>query len=192
MNSEENNTLKIRLRLPNGEEFEAQGPREFIERERNYFLALIRQSPTTQPLNFSPGTATPHPTLVSAGQQSFMAPGSAQPSELRLWERVFKEDANALILRQKAKLSAPELALLILAGARVLLQKEEYSALDLAHSFKACGGKGGRLDRLLTPELQAGRILAVGSKRSRTYRLTAEGFARAFTMAEKLIKSPHY
>ena len=33
--------LKIRFRFPGGEEFEAEGSREFIEQQRNYFLALI-------------------------------------------------------------------------------------------------------------------------------------------------------
>jgi len=33
--------LKIRFRLPNGEEFEAEGPQDFIESQRTYFLNLI-------------------------------------------------------------------------------------------------------------------------------------------------------
>ena len=229
-----NNTLKIRFRLPNGEEFEAQGPLEFIERERNYFLTLLRNLQTRQnnaagqprPTSAStipvqpfpigqlqqPGTQTDGIPAFPAAAQPFAAgrplapgtPGGAnnfgtfQPSEadfhaanlgeLRLWERLFKEDGSTLILRQKAKLPAAEMALLILAGARVLFKNPAYPALELARSLKACGINGGRLDRLLLPEIQSGRLIGAGTKRSRTYRLTEEGFAKAFVLAEKLIR----
>ena len=172
MNSE-NNTLKIRLRLPNGEEFEAQGPREFIERERNYFLALIGQ---TKP-------------AISATPSAQITPTANTPhTELYLWEKVLKEDGQTLILRHKTKLTPPETAAIVLAGARVLLKKPAYPALELARSLKACGIAGGRLDRLLAGEIQAGRMVGEGSKRSRTYKLTPEGFAKAFVLAEKLLK----
>lgn len=171
MNHEEN-VLKIRFRLPNGEEFEAQGPREFIERERNHFLALIGQTkPAVLPVMAGPAT-----------------PVNAPHTELYLWEKLLKEDGDTLILRRKTKLSAPEVALLLLAGARVLLKKPAYLALELAHSLKACGIEGGRLDRLLAGEIQAGRMAGEGTKRSRTYRLTDEGFAKAFVLAENLLK----
>ncbi len=172
MNNEEN-ILKIRFRLPNGEEFEAQGPREFIERERNYFLALIRQ----------PGKPATPPTVP---------PAAATPphTELYLWEKLLKEDGGTLSLRRKAKLPPQEVAALLLAGARVLLKQPAYPALELARSLKACAIAAGRLDRLLASEIQAGRIVGEGSKRSRTYKLTDEGFTKAFVLAEKLLQQP--
>ena len=173
MNNGENNTLKMRFRLPNGEEFEAEGPREFIEQERNYFLALIGQ---TKP----GGLAT-----LPAPQTTLQTP---QHTEQYLWEKLLKEDGDTLILRHKTKLTAQELAALVLAGARVLLKKPAYPALELARSVKACGIEGGRLDRLLAGEIQAGHMVGEGSKRGRTYKLTDEGFARAFVLAEKLLK----
>lgn len=182
MNSE-NNTLKIRFRLPNGEEFEAQGPREFIEAQRNYFLALIGQGKVAaQALSQSAGLTVVQPKP---------APNTAAPqhTEQYLWEKLLKEDEDTLILRRKAKLTSQEVAALVLAGARVLLKKPAYPALELARSLKACGIEGGRLDRLLAGEIQAGRIVGEGTKRSRTYKLTPQGFARAFTLAEKLLQN---
>lgn len=174
----ENNMLKIRFRLPNGEEFEAEGPREFIERERNYFLNLI-------------GAAQPAASLVVSSafksSQPSITPANAPHTELYLWEKLLKEDGDTLCLRRKTKLSAQEVALVLLAGARVLLKKPAYPALELARSLKACGIAGGRLDRLLSAEIQAGRLVGEGTKRSRTYKLSNEGFARAFTLAEKLL-----
>lgn len=179
MNNGEN-VLKIRFRLPNGEEFEAQGPREFIERERNYFLALIGAANASAPA--VSGTVKILP--ISAPSTSANTPHT----ELYLWEKLLKEEGDTLTLRRKTKLSAQEVALVLLAGARVLLQKSAYPALDLAHSLKSCGVDGGRLDRLLAGEIQAGRMVGEGVKRSRTYKLTNEGFAKAFSLAENLLK----
>ncbi len=176
MNSGENNTLKIRFRLPNGEEFEAQGPREFIERERNYFLSLIGAAKAATP------------AMAQAPQLAVVTPANTPHTELYLWEKLLKEDGNLLTLRRKTKLSAQEVALILLAGARVLLKKPAYPALDLAHSLKACEIDAGRLDRLLAGEIQAGRMVGEGTKRGRTYQLTNEGFAKAFALAEKLLK----
>ncbi len=179
MNNGEN-VLKIRFRLPNGEEFEAQGPREFIERERNYFLTLIGAAKAAPP-------ATPA-MAHQAPQLAVVTPVNTPHTELYLWEKLLKEDGNLLTLRRKTKLSAQEVALILLAGARVLLKKPAYPALDLAHSLKACGIDAGRLDRLLAGEIQAGRMVGEGTKRSRTYQLTNEGFAKAFALAENLLK----
>ena len=183
MNNGENNTLKIRLRLPNGEEFEAEGPREFIEHERNYFLALIGQGKAAaQALSQSAG-------LAAAPRATFPNTPTPQHTEQYLWEKLLKEDGDTLILRRKTKLTPQEVAALVLAGARVLFKKPAYPALELARSLKTCGIEGGRLDRLLAGEIQAGRIVGEGTKRSRTYKLTPQGFARAFTLAEKLLQN---
>lgn len=160
--------LKIRFRLPHGEEFEAEGPQDFIETQRNYFLNLIGHTAATR---------LTHPAAS--------APAAPYP-EIYLWERLFKEEEGRLVLRQKPKLPAPDIALLLLAGTRVLLKQTPCPALVLARSLKSCGISGGRLDRLLAGEIQAGRITARGVKRSRTYQLTDNGFARAFVLAEKL------
>ncbi len=178
MNSGENNNLKIRFKLPGGEEFEAEGPREFIDTERAKFLALI--TPPQQP-------ATPQPALTPAPLPQ-TEPTHTGHSELYFWEKLLKEDGSTLVLRRKTKWTAQETALVLLAGARVLLKQPAYPALELARSLIACGIEEGRLDRLLASEIQAGRIVGEGIKRSRTYQLTNEGFARAFVLAEKLLK----
>lgn len=176
MNSGENNNLKIRFKLPSGEEFEAEGPREFIDQERAKFLALVNHHP-----------AAPQPALTPALQPQ-TKPTDQHHTELFFWEKLLKEDGSTLVLRRKTKWTAQETALVLLAGARVLLKQPAYPALELARSLIACGIEEGRLDRLLASEIQAGRIVGEGIKRSRTYQLTNEGFARAFVLAEKLLK----
>lgn len=224
--------LKIRFRFPGGEEFEAEGSREFIEQQRNYFLALIgkkmsgtasaipaQRKRTTYPLTggpkptasqtvpasplFSPtdipqttaNAQTPLPPLSSVppalrGETALQAdmPLADIPQPVRLWEQLLKEEGSIVVLRRKMRLSAAEAASLLVAGARVLLKKPNYPALHLSQSMRKSGFDEGRLDRILVPEIRNGHLASDGSKRSRTYRLTNEGFAKAFVLAEKLAK----
>ena len=178
MNNTQETALKIRFRLSSGEEFEAEGPREFIDTERAKFLALINQPHAV---------SQQQPALTPVTQPQAETTHSGH-SELYFWEKLLKEDGATLVLRRKTKWTAQETALVLLAGARVLLKQPAYPALELARSLTACGVTEGRLDRLLASEIQAGRIVGEGIKRSRTYQLTHEGFARAFVLAEKLLK----
>ena len=232
MSGDSEKILKIRLRFPDGEEFEAEGSREFIEQQRNYFLALIGKKMsgpasaipalrkrTTYPLTggtkhtasqtvpasplFSPtaisqttpNAPTPLPPLSSvppalrggaALQTDMPLADISQP--VRLWEQLLKEEGDIVVLRRKMRLSAAEAASLLVAGARVLLKKPNYPALHLSQSMRKSGFDEGRLDRILAPEIRNGHLASDGSKRSRTYRLTNEGFAKAFVLAEKLAK----
>lgn len=232
MSGDSEKILKIRFRFPGGEEFEAEGSREFIEQQRNYFLALIgkkmsgpasaipapRKRPTypltggpkptasqTVPasplfrLTAIPQTATnaptPLPPLSSVppalrGETALQAdmPLADIPQPVRLWEQLLKEEGDIVVLRRKMRLSAVEAASLLVAGARVLLKKPNYPALHLSQSMRKSGFDEGRLDRILAPEIRNGHLASDGSKRSRTYRLTNEGFAKAFVLAEKLAK----
>ena len=204
MNTEGDKNFKIRFRFPNGEEFEAEGNREFIEQQRNYFLALIgkRQAPAVISLEPAaqraptPRMSIPTPPLprkdftlspIERPRETPAAPQENTPfPALRLWERLLKEDGDIVVLRKKMRLNAQEGALLLLAGARVLLKQPACKALNLSRALKKSGFDEGRLDRLLAADIKNGHITSEGSKRSRTYRLTNEGFARSFVLAEKL------
>ena len=233
MSGDSEKILKIRFRFPGGEEFEAEGSREFIEQQRNYFLALIGKkmsgpasaipaprkrttypltggpkptasqtvpasplfSPTDIPQTATNDAPTPLPPLSSVppalrGETALQAdmPLADIPQPVRLWEQLLKEEGDIVVLRRKMRLSAAEAASLLVARARVLLKKPHYPALLLSQSMRKSGFDEGRLDRILVPEIRNGHLASDGSKRSRTYRLTNEGFAKAFVLAEKLAK----
>ena len=202
--------LKIRFRLPNGEEFEAEGPQEFIDSERKRFLSLIGRNESTAATKAD----TPVPAIISQaqGRTTFTSdkaitqftevsapiPGYSttekstkssisQNNLRRLWEQLLKEEGDTLILRRRSKLTASEAALLILAGAKNLLNKVDYRAILLSKSLKESGFETNRLDRLLADEIHSAHIIAQGSKRSRTYLLTPAGYAKAFVLAEKRV-----
>lgn len=213
-------TLKIRFRFPGGEEFEAEGNREFIEQQRNYFLSLIgkqtdaqlppaepalrrttypltparTESPQTPRADNRPQTADLPPLSALPPAQRASAATEVPPQKpqtqvfpaLRLWERILKEDGEIVLLRRKMRLTPQEAASLLVAGARVLLKKPAYGALELSRSMKKSGFSEGRLDRLLAPLVRNGQLISDGTKRGRTYQLTNEGFARSFVLAEKL------
>ena len=180
------NNLKIRFRLPNGEEFEAEGSQSFIEQQRNYFLTLIGKGESislisTLPVEKQPTLSTPPATRT---------PTTTHPDDLspvRLWERILREEGNVVVFRKRHKLSLQESVILILAGARVLLQKQQCSALEVSRALKLSNiNINGRLDRLLAGEIQQGYLSSEGAKRSRIYSLTDKGVARAFVLTEKL------
>lgn len=194
---------KVRLRFGGGEEFEAEGSQEFIEKQKNMFLTLIGK--VKEPLSrtneralseTAPVAQTTYSTSLFINTPKHATPGPVfEPmkpeavSPTRLWERLLKEDGDIVVLRQKFKITVQEAASLLLAGMRVLMKKGECSALELSRALKESRiVLPNRLDRLLAGEIQQGRIVSQGVKRGRTYKLTEGGFAKAFVLAEKLEK----
>lgn len=150
-----------------------------------------RMQPVSAPFPSQADTAPQDPQqllLQPAALRAKPHPATHPSDEAqRLWECIVKVDDGHVYLRRKSRLITPETAaLLLLAAAKVILQENSYSALALAKSLAKSGYGGGRLDRLLGPDLRQGTLRAEGSKRSRAYLLSDEGFARAYVLAGKL------
>ena len=227
MSQETEQKVKIRFKFRSGEEFEAEGNPDFIERQRAQFLYLIGKQPQDaarkenslqpsksyykQPASFAtpalPAEALTATTSATAPQapaflrrtrpqdtDSAALPANPAPistgtvQETRLWEELVKTEENLVILRRKNRLLTAETAALVLiAAAKVLLGAQNgYSALHLSKSLSKSGYGGERLDRTLGGEIRRGTVKSEGSKRSRVYLLSDEGFAKAFVLAEKL------
>ena len=103
MENTENEKLKIRFKFSSGEEFEAEGPREFIEQQRAFFLSLTGRKP--QVIHNAPPTPRPRPTYPLNPPANTFAPAPTQaktpPSAVppqpaaplaTLWERLFKQE----------------------------------------------------------------------------------------------------
>lgn len=260
MSDNSEHKVKIRFKFRSGEEFEAEGSPDFIEKQRADFLQIIGKDGTrtsrratatpSQPpaLSAAPGTPetfltpdsypvtyghtnpstdetnvlepsiyrhlTPSPTPASAAPNTLSAApqinsilsaaertgasssGTTTPAtsqEIRLWEQLVRVEDNLVILRRKSRLlSADTAALVLLAAAKVLLKASEgYSALSLSKALKKSGYGGERLDRVLGGEMKKGSVRSDGTKRSRLYYLSNEGFAHAYVLAGKLIEELH-
>ena len=141
MEEKEKYSLKIRFKLPSGEEFEAEGPKEFIEEQRAYFLTLTGKKPIapkqtagvntyTAPklVNYTPQRPTypltPQPSMApQPATAPLQAPAAASVSPI--WEKLFKTEDGALVLRRKSRLLTPQTAALVLIAAARILRKEK-------------------------------------------------------------------
>ena len=199
-------THKIRFKFANGEEFEAEGTLDFVEKQRDYFLTLIKKQLPDSPNaykfvedravighlsalervrnnNAGPTAKTISPTENHLSPREI--PQTPPAYDGRLWEQLLKQEGDYLFLRRKMHLSADQAALLILAGRKALLGKSGASALWLSRALEKSGFTIPRLDRLLAPAISLGYLQCEGIKRSRLYKLTPAGQAHAFVLAQK-------
>lgn len=159
---------RLRLKLPNGAELEAEGEAEFVRREREEFL--LRQPPAA-------------PLLPAAQTQT---PGREPRVD---WTAVAEAKNGGLTLRGKipdGDRSGRDAALVLLLACEQMLGQSRPTAAALAKWLRAAGYPVGRMDRVLQDAVAGGELLSSGSRRSRRYELTAAGKIRALLLAERL------
>lgn len=155
---------RLRIRWPNGAEFEAEGSAEFIAAERRQFLADLAKPQQTA----SPEEAS-----------------AAQPSIA--WEEILERRGRHLQLRAKLPgKSEQEACLTLLAASQKLLNEPKPTASQLTKWLRGSGYPVLRLDRTLQESVSGGLILSSGSRRARRYELTAPGRMKAFILARQL------
>ncbi len=160
---------RLRLKLSDGSEFEAEGSPEFIVEARRQFL--------DRPPGAQPRPSQNRETAAPAPQEPRIA-----------WPQITEIHDRGLHLR--AKLPAPraqrDACLVLLAAAQRLLSQPKPAATQLAKWLRASGYPVLRMDRALQDAIAQGELLASGSRRSRRYELTASGRLKAFLLAEEL------
>lgn len=175
---------------------------EQVQTESAPLTPAMAANTQTGATNATPGAQHHSPRTISAGNSPQNAPGrntGALPAapqtapgqvniDIRLWEEITRPEENFFVLRKKSRLlESDTAALLLIAAAKVLgSHPNGISALNLTKALRKSGYGGGRMDRILASEIKLGTIKASGSKRSRLYLLSDEGFARAYVMAGKL------
>ncbi len=158
-------SYKLRIKHPSGAEFEAEGPAEFILKEKEGFLSALN-SQATQPAQ----TKTPE-----------------NQAEKPDWSALAEIRNGLTILKNKhPQLKCPEAALIIMAAERQLGGSQEISAIGLSRAIKTSGYAPERLDRVLTKAMREGLVKASGTKRNRYYHITDRGLERAWLDARKL------
>ena len=117
---------RLRLKLTNGSEFEAEGTAEFVAGERQEFMNL--QYPPES--GGTPG-----------------APTGLQPA----WDTLTEVSGPILRLRSKlrGKQAETEASLILLAAARMSLQETQPTASQLTRWLRSSGYPVGRIDRIL-------------------------------------------
>ena len=152
---------RLRLRLPDGAEFEAEGTPEFISRERLEFLA---------------------------GRQRPAATGPDQTPVEPPWATLIETKGPVLQLRSKLQGEGAErdACLILLAAAKSILRQTKPTASQLARWLRASGHPIGRVDRAIGPAITQGEILATGTRRARRYELSGPGLAKGWRLAHRL------
>lgn len=155
---------RLRLRLPDGAEFEAEGSAEFVAAERREFWG---------------GRAA-----KAAGAAVAEAESPPEPA----WERLIEAKGPVISLRSKlpGEGAEREACLILLAAARSLLRQTKPTSAQLARWLRASGYPIGRVDRALADAVTQGEILASGTRRARRYELSGPGLAKGWRLAHRL------
>ncbi|MHB2026745.1 MAG: hypothetical protein ACYCPQ_08945 [Elusimicrobiota bacterium] len=168
-------TLRLRIRLADGTEWEAEGSPDAATRERDFFLARF------SPIKPDGGTI-----------QNQAASGQIEPVPNIAWESIIERLGKHIQLR--GKLSGydrpeQEASLVLLAASEKLLGDPKPRATLLARWLRASGYPTPRIDRTLQEALSQGQIIASGTRRGRRYELTDPGKIRAYLLAHKLSRT---
>lgn len=159
---------KLRIKHPSGAEFEAEGPAEFIQTEKEVFLkGLPAGAVAAQPGKEPAKTPAQEPDWAALGET---------------------RDGLTILKHKHPGLKAGAAALLILAAGSQLEGGREMSAIDLSKAVKASGYAPERLDRTLVKAIREGLIRASGTKRNRAYEITDRGLEIAWLEARKLAR----
>ncbi len=155
---------RLRLKLPDGSEFEAEGSQEFVRAERLEFLS-----------NPKP------PAAAQIGR-----PDSQEPTIA--WEAIIERKGHNAYLRAKLPADRPQkdACLVLMAASGKLLHQPKPTAAQLAKWLRISGYPVQRMDRALQEAIAQGEILSSGSRRARRYELTGPGRIKAYLLAHQL------
>jgi hypothetical protein len=161
---------RIRLKLPGGAEFEAEGTAEFVHNERLEFLSSLQRTMPEPP---------------SAAQSMPLGPAGAPQIS---WEGITEFKGRHIHLRAKlpAGKTEKDACLVLMAASHKLLNQPKPTATQLAKWLRNSGYPVARMDRALQDAVTQGDILSSGSRRARRYELTNPGRLKAFILADQL------
>jgi hypothetical protein len=165
---------KIRVKV-GANEFDAEGPKEFVEDLFRRFEALVSNKTPILPV-VPPRSVVEVPHSVDAMIASPLA-------------KVYQMEGNriALIGRFSGDERELDAALLILLGHKELRGVEAVSADELLNGLKQTGYTVDRADRLMKRGQVQGLLTFSGIRRGTKYRLTIPGMAKAKELGKELL-----
>lgn len=160
--------------------FEAEGPTETVQADFQAWKELAATAPTAptpqpqiqpQPSDLQLPSPTPKPDLASIDSQL---------------SKIMGVDNRVVSLTVPPE-DVEEAILLIIYGQRILRSNESVTGGEVMEGISATGGFAvARVDRLLENIGRNGHIIVIGERRSKRYRLTNTGLARAREIATGL------
>jgi hypothetical protein len=173
---DDNYRLKIKL---GADEFEAEGPIHVVQSQFSAFKQLIEARAAAPP-----AVVIPAPT--SNGDSAPKA--NTIPAINERLDKIMQLSDRVISLT--ARPDSPDSAvLLLLYGQKMLRQNDSVTGGEIVQGVTATGGLAiGRVDRLLDKLAKDGDVIVIGERRSRRYRLTNAGLAKARNIASELLK----
>ena len=165
-------TCKLKIKI-GPHEFEAEGPTEIVQEQFQSFKELAAVAPppgpTGAPIPDEPPKPRPKPEAID-----------------ELLFEIMKVDDRVVSLLIKPE--AVEAALLLLLyGQKVLRKNDAVTGAEMLDGVKATGGLAvTRVDKLLEKAANGGDVIVIGERRSKRYRLTNTGLAKARSLANEL------
>lgn len=174
---------RIKIKLPNGAEFDAEGSPADVKAQYEAFVELMKAAPAAVST-----PAAPLPPQENKGS-SGITPGSSTEPDEALIKRIFDLGTDGLIslkvLPHGDKAPADGL-LLLLYGYRRIAQNENVFAVTLSRAATKSGIQFDRIDR--TMDAHSAYVRRGGLRRGATYTLNNQGVAHAAQIAMTLLE----
>ncbi len=175
---------RMRLKI-GGHEFEAEGPVAVVQEQVKRFMDLIASLPTEVVVNPYYEQRPPEPPQLPASSKTgVMETDSSLDKIMRLEDRI----VSLTVRPRDTARNVEDTVLLLLYGQRMLRHNDAVTGAEVMAGITATGGLSvARTDRLLEKMARDGDVIVVGEHRSKTYRLTNAGLAKARQVAADLL-----
>jgi len=174
------NTYRLKIKIGQ-HEFEAEGPAQIVQEQFESFKQLVSTMPVQQAPQAQNPPQEPENPVTMPQEESY---GELDVSQL---SKIMKKEGRLVSLTVRAK-SIEDACLLVIYGQRALRGMELTTGGEIMDGLTATGGMSvARVDRLLEKLGREGDVIVTGTRRSKRYRLTNSGFAKAQRVASDLL-----
>jgi hypothetical protein len=172
-------TYRLKIKL-GADEFEAAGPIQVVQSQFAAFKELIEaraRIAAERPLAVIPTPAT----------NADIAPKPEAPAVNERLDKIMQLTDRVVSLTARPN-SGDDAILLLLYGQKILRQNDAVTGGEIVQGVDTTGGLAiGRVDRVLDKLSANGDVIIIGERRSRRYRLTNAGVAKARQVATDLL-----
>lgn len=164
-------------------EFEAEGPVSVVQEQVKRFMDLIASLPK-EAVNPPP---PPPPSFADLENLPSPKPKPTSPETDFSLDKIMRLEDRVVSLTARPR-NVEDAILLLLYGQKTLRQNDAVTGSEVMEGISSTGGFAiSRVDRLLEKMSRDGDVITVGEHRSKTYRLTNAGFAKARQVATDLL-----
>lgn len=171
-------TYRLKIKIGT-HEFEAEGPVQVVQAQFAVFKELVSSSAANVPAATAVATSS-----VSQSQQEI----KQEPEIDGRLDKIMRLDNRTISLTVPAE-TPEEAILLLLYGQKILRKNDSVTGAEVIDGIKATGGLAvNRADRHLDKLGDSGDVIVIGERRSRRYRLTNTGLAKARQVANNKLQ----